>query len=71
MNDLEKNKNKKITQEDIVETVGEVKGIWNEEIFYNEKSILNFHSSKPSYYEADPKALPSDSQWRKDLFFRK
>lgn len=58
-------------ESEIVEKLGKVHGIWNLFIKYEDEILIDFDREFPTTMEYDTNPLPSDSNWREDIEYRK
>lgn len=58
-------------EKDRVKDYGRINGVWNKYISYNETEIWNFDKQYPVVLEYEAHPLPSDSNWREDIEYRR
>ena len=64
-------KRKEPEQKDRIRSLGKISGVWNQNVCYNDNEIFNINQRYPLLLEYESKPLPSDSNWREDIEYRR
>ena len=58
-------------EKETIEKFGRVHGIWHKKIMFNNETLLDIDKEFPVKLEYEGRALPSDSNWREDITYRR
>ena len=64
-------KRREPTEKERVRLVGKVSGVWNKNVLFNGVELFNFDRDLPLAIEHESAPLPSDSNWREDIEYRR
>ena len=64
-------KRKEPEEKDRIKSLGKISGVWNLNVCFNDRELFNINQQYPLLLEYEAHPLPSDSNWREDIEYRR